>query len=218
MPFGLTIENQKEYARNLINLLKNVDPFVMIAGGAPRDWHFNKLANDLDIYMRLPNHNTVALVTDLARSTGIEKFQPIAKVKESTYAELPNLSAVYEGYYRGMKVNLMVMSKGVGIEIVKDFDVGICKIWLDATGTHYHDEFEFCLRTRVCVVHPNYTGKEAHVRKMAQRFPQFMFYKKLDIGEPDVSFDFDPAPAPQIPPIPIKRKKTLDDAWDDDNI
>ena len=217
MLLGFNVDKQQEIAATLIAALKPIDPFVMIAGGAPRDWYFNKLANDLDVYIRLPNHNTIGLVESLARLLGITNFHVMPKTTDTSYAELPNLKWVFEGYFQGMKVNLMIMDKGVREEIVKDFDVAICKAWFDGVESHYHEEFEFCVKTRVCVVHQNYTGKEAHVQRMAKRFPQFMFYKKLDLddGEPDVSFD--PPPAPMVPPMPSKRKKTLDEAWDNDN-
>ena len=82
----------------------------------------------------------------------------------------------------------MVMEKGVREEIIKDFDVAICRAWFDGEQCHYMEEFEFCIKTRVCLVHEKYTGKEAHVRKMAKRFPQFMFFKKVEIPEGDVPF------------------------------
>ena len=218
MAFGMDVAGQKEEATELLSKLRLVDPFAMIAGGAPRDWYFNTPAKDLDVYMRLPNHNTIGLVTSLAVMVGITDFSPIDKIKESTYAELPNLKWVFEGRYNGIKVNLMVMEKGVQEEIIKDFDVAICRAWFDGKDCHYHEEFEFCIKTRVCLVHENYTGKEAHLRKMAKRFPQFMFFKKVEIAqEPDVSFEM-PSPLPPYAPAPLaRRKKSLDDAWDDDN-
>ncbi len=204
MSFAMDVADQKREATELLSKLRLVDPFAMIAGGAPRDWYFNSLAKDLDVYMRLPNHNTIGLVSSLAAMVGIKCLFPINKVKESTYAELPNLKWVFEGEYNGIKVNLMVMEKGVQEEIIKDFDVGICKAWFDGEQCHYHEEFEFCVKTRVCVVHENYTGKEAHVRKMAKRFPQFMFYKKLDLGYADVDLTFD-VPDAKAEPLPMAK-------------
>ena len=212
------IANQLEIAEKLLQKLKVVDPFAMIAGGAPRDWRFNTPAKDLDVYLRMPNHNTIGLVQELALRIGIINFRILGKTTETSYAELPHLKWVFEGEYDGMKVNLMVMEKGVQEEIVKDFDVAICKAWFDGSQCHYHEEFEFCIKTGVCVVHERYTGREAHVQRMAKRFPQFMFYKKLDIdnGEPDVSFD--PQPKQNIPsyaPPSKPNKRSLDEAWDE---
>lgn len=236
MAFGMDVADQKREATELLSKLRMVDPFAMIAGGAPRDWYFNKSAKDLDVYMRLPNHNTVALVSDLARLVGITHLSKIDKVKESTYAELPNLKWVFIGEYNGLPINLMVMEKGVREEIIKDFDVAICRAWFDGEQCHYMEEFEFCVKTRVCLVHEKYTGKEAHVRKMAKRFPQFMFFKKVEIPEGDVPFAVPhedayneaellpnmstgtrilrTTPHGRIVGVDGEPKKTLDNAWD----
>lgn len=212
MALFMTVENQKQVASELLSKLKMVDPFAMIAGGAPRDWYFNTVAKDLDVYLRLPNHNTIGLLTSLAEMVGIKDFYPIDKIKESTYAELPNLKWVFEGRYNGVQVNLMVMEKGVREEIIKDFDVAICRAWFDGIDCHYNEEFEFCVKTRVCLVHENYTGKEAHLRKMAKRFPQFMFYKKVEIPEePEVSFDEPPRPISRSKPLPQEPHMKLPD-------
>ncbi len=190
MGFIVDVKDQKREAKELLDKLRVVDPFVMIAGGAPRDWYFNTPAKDLDVYMRLPNHNTITLVENLARQVGIKNLTGMSKVTESSYAELPNLKWVFAGEYNGLPINLMVMDKGVREEVIKDFDLAICRAWFDGEKCHYFEEFEFCVQTRICLVHPKYTGKEAHIRKMAKRFPQFMFFKKVEIAEePDVSFD-----------------------------
>lgn len=200
MAFNRDFECQKEVARSLLNKLRLVDPFAMIAGGAPRDWYFGNEAKDLDIYMRLPNHNTIALVDQLAAMVGISNLVGMEKVKESAYAELPNLKWVFAGTYNGVPINLMVMDQGVYEEIVKDFDVAICRAWFDGEQCHYMPEFNYCIQTRVCLVHPKYTGKEAHLRKMAKRFPEFMFYKKVEIPDED-SFDI-----PEDKPFPFPNK------------
>lgn len=45
------VEAQKENARNiLIDVSKNFE-YALIAGGAPRNWAYNRLANDFDIYV-----------------------------------------------------------------------------------------------------------------------------------------------------------------------
>lgn len=216
MALIMGVMDQKREGKELLDKLRVVDPFVMIAGGAPRDWYFDRSAKDLDIYLRLPNHNTITLVENLARAVGITGLGQLSKTSESSYAELPNLKWVFAGEYNGMPINLMVMDKGVREEIIKDFDVAICRAWFDGDKCHYFEEFDFCIKTRVCLVHPKYTGKEQHLRKMAKRFPQFMFFKKVEIEEePDVSFDM-PSPLPPFAPEPMpRRKKSLDDAWDD---
>lgn len=205
----LGIEEQKYEARELLTKLKRIDPFAMVAGGAPRDWYFNTPARDADIYLRLPNHNTLTLVTRLLQDLGMEEVGTIPqsmKSKENSYAELPNLKWVLEGIYNGLKINIMVMDKGVREEIIKDFDVSICRAWFDGNQCYYFADFEFTVKTGICTIHENYTGKELHIRKMAKRFPNFQFMKAMKI-EPleEVVLD-NSAPMPPEIPAPMKRK------------
>ena len=46
-----SIEHQKAVAKEVLNKLKTVDIFAMLAGGACRDWYLNTEASDLDFYV-----------------------------------------------------------------------------------------------------------------------------------------------------------------------
>ena len=48
-----SIEHQKAVAKEVLNKLKIVDIFAMLAGGACRDWYLNNEASDLDFYVQL---------------------------------------------------------------------------------------------------------------------------------------------------------------------
>lgn len=109
---------QKSIAVKLLRQFQQIDPFAMIAGGAPRDWDCGQLANDLDIYLRMPNHNTLALVESVCENFGITSFKQLVSNTSEAYAKLPNLKWVFEGYYEQQKVNIMVMEQGVREGIV----------------------------------------------------------------------------------------------------
>ena len=44
-------EKQQQQANRYIQQLQQIDPLAILAGGAPRDWWFNKPATDLDIFI-----------------------------------------------------------------------------------------------------------------------------------------------------------------------
>lgn len=46
----MKIEEQNVVAKKVLEKIKIVDPYVILAGGAPRDWYFGNPCNDLDIY------------------------------------------------------------------------------------------------------------------------------------------------------------------------
>jgi tRNA nucleotidyltransferase/poly(A) polymerase len=47
---------QQSVADSLLARLEAIDPHCIIAGGAPRDWYLGRLANDLDVYLYIPEN------------------------------------------------------------------------------------------------------------------------------------------------------------------
>lgn len=46
----MNIEQQKQTAKKVLSKIKVLDSRAIIAGGAARDWYFNNIANDIDIF------------------------------------------------------------------------------------------------------------------------------------------------------------------------
>jgi len=61
------IQKQKEVANFFLNKLEMLDPNIICAGGAPRDWSLGKEASDIDIFMRFPNHSILEIIKTFAR-------------------------------------------------------------------------------------------------------------------------------------------------------
>ena len=199
-----SVIDQKVIAQKLLQSAQCTDPFAMIAGGAVRDWYFNKTARDLDLYMRMPLQNTSALVKRYIQfvlmGTNIRQLE--RNDPDHNYAALPDLKWVYEFEFEGMKVNLMVMEKGVDTEILANFDTSICRCYFDGRESHFTEDFLTTVRTRTIIIHDNYTGEEAHIRKLAKYYPQFCFAKIIKVEpteELSVSFD-------QSAPSPVHSK------------
>lgn len=182
----MNMKTQIEIAEDLLGKFKIVDPFAMLAGGAVRDWRMNIEAKDLDIYLRLPNHNTEILREYLLDSVGIKSLSKMEKSTGNNYAKLPNLEYVYAGTYQDMPVNIMVMAKGVYEEVTKDFDIALCQCYYDGQNYHYSVDFETAITTGFVLVHSKYNGKEPHMKKMMDRFPQFKFVKEVAREQVDI--------------------------------
>ena len=56
----MNIETQQEVVGDVLSKIKwSIDSEAIVAGGAPRNWHLGKLANDIDLYMRSHCVNTI---------------------------------------------------------------------------------------------------------------------------------------------------------------
>lgn len=175
-------KTQITFAEELLSKLQMIDPFAMVAGGAPRDWELKKYANDLDIYLRMPNHNTLTLVENVLRVFGVYKLRLLTKNENANYEKLPDLKWVFEGYYCNQRINIMVITKGIREEIVSNFDVSLCECWFDGNEIKSTNKYKLTKETKICFVHKNYTGKELHITKMMNRFTDYMFVKEINLG------------------------------------
>lgn len=178
----MNIDRQQDLAGLLLNVFKLIDPAAMIAGGAPRDWYFGKEARDIDIYFRAGNYSEEEL-TETLEGFGITELKliPRTTTEGTNYAELPGLLKVFGGNYCGLELNIMLMEKGCYWEIVKDFDTSICQCWWNGVTFTYSKAFKDTIESFVIMLHPKYNGREAHVRKIAKRFPDFRFAKEVFI-------------------------------------
>jgi len=127
-----TIEQQKQVATDVLNKLEFFDPSCILAGGAPRDWYFGNVANDLDFYVyfrpdlplswRVWQLNKVGLKNFSMKGRGDGEFP-------ENYKRNPHLMCVFEGIYKGEKVQVMFMDQKTFHCVVDMFPFGICQAW-----------------------------------------------------------------------------------------
>lgn len=168
-----TIENQKEVAKEVLTKLQACDPHCILAGGAPRNWFFNKLANDLDFYIVLNYEATGATKTRLS-SIGLN-LKPMERneLKDSSYKFMHHLFRVYEGEYKGESIQVMVMSQPTFTSVVDDFGVSICEFWWTGSEVKATKQALTSILTKKLFYKNDYSAKETHVEKMVYYFPEY---------------------------------------------
>lgn len=185
----VTIDEQKQAADIILDKLEIIDPNAILAGGAPRDWHMGKHANDLDFYIHLnPSNqaqkNTRQIETVLSM-VGILDLENISEksMKNSTgsYACMEHLRTVYEGNYfvsdedNFIKVQVMVMREPTFDCVVDKMGCSLSKIWYKSGHINPSEEFLFALDKKVIYHTDDKTFKSKFASKMRDRFPQYSF-------------------------------------------
>lgn len=183
-----TIENQKEIAKEVLTKLQACDPHCVLAGGAPRNWFFNKEANDLDFYIYL-KHETIGANKLRFKSIGLElKQMEFEELKNSSYKFMQHLFRVYEGTYKGESVQVMVMHEPTFDSVVNDFGVSICEFWWNGSEVKATKQALTGILTKKLFYKNDYSAKETHVEKMVYYFSEYSLapysefedaYKKL---------------------------------------
>jgi hypothetical protein len=171
-----TIQQQKDIADELLGLLEIVDPSLILAGGAPRNWFFGETAKDLDIYLYIPYGYTAANDAKRWKALGLDlkvMHSTSEEQRKSTYACLKSLSRIWEGTYRGMDVQLMIMNEPTYDCVVSKFGTSICKFWYKYGRINTTLEALVGISLKRIYKADDYTAKVKHVNKMLKYYPDY---------------------------------------------
>jgi len=137
-------KTQQKLAHNLLMDMKNnFDPSAVIAGGAPRNWDHNILANDIDIFMN---------------ESYLEKFQ-----KDTKLSLVDNNR--YSGKIESLDVDVTFVNRNP-IKVIDYFTPSISQIYYDGVNT-IKSELKESLDEKMCIA---VNGQDDYNRKIVNRF------------------------------------------------
>lgn len=170
---AITIKHQQEVANKILNTLECADPYAILAGGAPRDWYFNQVANDLDFYVHLPPA-TCAFESLRWERLGLSltRFEGRTGLPDE-YSCMEHLSRIYEGVEEGVKFQIMVMREATFKSVVPKFGASVCMAWWKGKEIRVEHEFELSHIFKCIFKKDDYTAKEKHISKMKNRYPDY---------------------------------------------
>ena len=170
----MKIELQQETAKEVLHKLEAIDPLCILAGGAPRNWFFGKPANDLDFYIHIPDGETMNNTDLRFKRVGLEVNHVDYKSdKWKDYGVMEYLFRIYEGEYKGCKVQIMVMTEPTTHSVVDHFGVSICKFWWKGYDVNPTNEALISIITKTLFIKEDYSAKEIHVEKQKKYFPDY---------------------------------------------
>lgn len=173
------ILEQKARARRFIDRLEIIDPYCILAGGAPRDWLLSRQARDFDFYYYSQAVGEVASKKQLDSLFGKDSFKLMQRSDkhkdegENGYSKIPYISRVWEGEFEGMPVQLIqVISRNDTYKVVEDFDISICQVWYKNGRISPSGNFMFSVEQGVIFTtakNDKYTNTK-HINKIKERF------------------------------------------------
>lgn len=168
-----TIENQKRVAKEILEKLSIIDPYAILAGGAPRDWYFDEEAKDLDFYYYTQER------TMGASSKQLEFFFPkvIPSLREDgdwkLYEHMPGLKRVWNTTIEGIPVQFIQMdSEETRRNVVENMDVSICKISMNRFETTLHRDFKLTVGSGKMFLKEGYSWNDPHPTKMIEKYKE----------------------------------------------
>lgn len=183
----LSIQEQKDIGKELLEKLDSLDPCVVIAGGAARDWYLGNKANDLDIYLSYhPNLTLGSNRRSIAKALGIpeESIETLGAQfdenvdRDTEYVVNPNFRCVYEFIYKDVMVQIINMHKE--FVRVEDFCFSICQAWTtDCERIEGTEAFHYSvLRKLIYKTGKFYAHKGRYIEKMMNKFPEYLFLEE----------------------------------------
>lgn len=172
----MSTEEQKEIANKIYENLRIVDPHCILAGGAPRDWYFNKEAKDLDFYFVSTARTINAARKQLEALFGQGNIKLLMDKDghrpNEMYKCMPNLLRIWEMKFGGQDVQLIQLGGfGSTWKVLDNMDVSICKAYyLPEQGVKLHPDFKLTLASKIMFVKDGYEWNMKHGQKMIEYF------------------------------------------------
>ena len=176
-----SIEHQKAVAKEVLNKLKTVDIFTMLAGGACRDWYLNTVASDLDFYVHYSDkYPQWALCQTFSKLLGTtmkivgKQGENLNENSNVTYTQDPNISFVLDGVVDGVKVQVIIVNKP--FFNVSNFRFDICQAYsLDIDNIQTTALFDRAVKHKtIQVTGEFYSQKDAYTKKIKEKFPDYL--------------------------------------------
>lgn len=180
----MDIQKQQLVANIFLTKLEAIDPFCILAGGAPRDWFFDREATDLDIYLHVPLNQNLKVFQKRLHAIGItDTVLSDVFNEDSPYKRNPLVRWVLSFVYDGITVQLIVMTESTFTSVVQYFPLSICKVYwkngvIRDAGT--------CTQFGVTVAHKAivktgeaYSAGGWYIDKIKAKFPDFQYYENM---------------------------------------
>jgi hypothetical protein len=172
------IAHQQKVADLVLKQLFTIDPFSIVAGGAPRDWYLGKPATDIDAFFYDGRGYTLKTIKQMLESAGFEITQiKLGDKIPELYKKNPSLKGVFEANINGITVQMMRMSKPTFDCVLPNFPLSICHIWYKNNRIVPEKHFLRSVKHKLIYKTSDiYNSEHSYVKKILDKFPDYKYY------------------------------------------
>lgn len=171
----LRINHQKVVGNKVLEILEVINFRVLLAGGAPRDWYFTRVAKDLDIYLYLPYNDLDEInnfIEFLLNKYGTKKS--VNYVDEFEYIKSDIYKCIYTYNILGEDVQIIILNKDLSIsDILNSFDLSLCKAWYKDGLINLSEDFKISILTNHIYLCGDNDWENEHVKRICEKYPSF---------------------------------------------
>ena len=144
---------------------------VYIAGGFLRDHLFDRPVKDVDVYV----YKWTASPSEVEMMEMRRKSKIFIKSSEYAYSNIPGIKNVYT--IKNTRINLIVGSKEILKEVVRKFDIGLCRIAYNVKADELIKfaafEWDRDHKTLTYYSHLDPTKSGEHLERVAKKYPDY---------------------------------------------
>lgn len=165
------LSNQIATADWILTKIEKIDPFAIIAGGAPRDWEHGIVARDVDIFLNVPNSWTIDVMA--RQSNNVCDIRPSAFKGEERmqwYEKNPDIRAVFDWHHLGVDFQFIIVNKPV-FDYHQNFPLSICQIMRKNFKNYVTTDFNASKNTKqIYITNKLYNNADAYVTKVLSKY------------------------------------------------
>lgn len=181
----IKINDQKDVTLGVLKKIFLMDPFAILAGGAPGDWDRDMPARDLDIFMYANPKIGQGVFTEMLSWALRAYIKRISSkdiddeyIDESQYKMNPELHDVYETHINGMKVQIMRMDSSTFSSVIPNFPLSVNGAWWKSENIYgCTSDYKLGKKHKILFkVHAGYRDVDRYINKIIAKYPEYDYY------------------------------------------
>ncbi len=165
----MTVADQEAYALKLLDTISIIDPDAIVAGGAPRDWHYNRLAKDLDIFIVGKQFECRTSIVERLQKLGFQ-VEDVTATSTNYLEDNRGISGVFNLKNTVVPAQIIYCSRDPRL-MIYDFMVSISKIYMNTDGQIYTKE-EFRVGDKFNCIFVDGKADMKYVDKIVAKYPR----------------------------------------------
>lgn len=168
----MTIQQQKDIADKILDKLRIISPYAILAGGAPRDWYFGKEARDFDFYFYSPADTQNAVHGQFRKALDVDvQFKQFND--QMLYTHMGCIRRILECEIDGIKCQFMQLNEPKQeFKVVDKMSCSICKAWYLGRDVELHKDFKLSVATKTVFLSDGYNWSDPHPKKIQGYLPE----------------------------------------------
>ena len=184
----MNLLKQKSVVDKVMNKIFPIAPNAIVAGGAPRDWFFGKVARDVDIFLYRPDlvttSNIIAVFSSIKLNLHYLEFlysENGDRTGHGTYISNPLISHVLECTYSGVNFQFIFMTESTFTSVVPHFPLNMSRIWYKDGELHPTGEFLHGVNTKSLIkMDEIYADGHTYIDKIRKYFPDYRYFSSVE--------------------------------------